>query len=190
MTHSVMQRNIKVFCSTCALELQFCSNAKMKVDEIDYDSYILLILAPSVQASDLDKIKNYDWLGPKTLSMKLTDDEVMKLVSVFLRISDSLKMDGRKTKHRSIAAYKNIHVYRNSNKQDHNNQDGLLIKGGIYPVDVQSVHHKFEYMIPVPQMTVTRLGLFLLGYLSYKTPYVSSESLLTSLRLAHASTLR
>lgn len=187
MTHNPLQRNLKAFCSNCALELQFCANSALERDD---DSHIFLIIAPIIDSVDKGRNTSYDWLGPKTLSMKLKDEEVMMIASVFLRICDSLKMDGRKTKHRSFAAYKNIHIFRNPDSLKQNHQDDLLVKGGIYPVDPKLVSEKFEYMIPVPLMTATRLGLFLLGYLTYKTPYVSSESLITSLRLAHASTLR
>ncbi|EEJ2430331.1 plasmid transfer protein, partial [Salmonella enterica subsp. enterica serovar Johannesburg] len=44
----------------------------------------------------------------------------------------------------------------------------------------------FMHMVPVSQMDCVKIGLYILGYLAQKTPWVSSESIITALRLSEA----
>ncbi|HAD3816983.1 TPA_asm: plasmid transfer protein, partial [Salmonella enterica subsp. enterica serovar Typhi str. CT18] len=43
-----------------------------------------------------------------------------------------------------------------------------------------------NYNLPVTQMDCVSTGLFLLGFLTLKMPWVSSESIITALRLSES----
>ena len=110
--------------------------------------------------------------------MKLSMTEVMSLASVFLRIKNTFKIENRKTSHRSHSVYKNLSV-------EPNNKGGLLFKLGIVPIEKNTIE-KFLHYIPVMEMDCVRVGLFLLGFVSLKMPLVSTESIITALRLAES----
>ncbi|MGV7963803.1 plasmid transfer protein [Photorhabdus tasmaniensis] len=125
--------------------------------------------------------REYDWGSERCILLKLSQNEVMELASVFLRIKPILKIEKRKTSHRTHKAYKNIAITPNVG-------GGLLLSAGIVPVEKNSFT-SFMYKLPVTQMDCVNTGLFLLGFLTLKMPWVSSESIITALRLSESKNI-
>ncbi|EAS3160065.1 plasmid transfer protein [Salmonella enterica subsp. enterica serovar Goldcoast] len=122
--------------------------------------------------------REYGWNSEGSILMKLSQNEAMALASVFLRIKPTLKIEKRKTTHRTHQAYKNITI-------GPNDRGGLLVTAGIVPVERGSFK-PINYNLPVTQMDCVSTGLFLLGFLTLKMPWVSSESIITALRLSES----
>lgn len=167
-----LHHQCKVYAQSCALSLELnCDND----NSLDYSAtsdryYLMLQVAPQ------NSNKTYAWNELSSIILKLSHVEVLEFTSVFLRIKKSLKIDKRKTSHRTIPAYKNVSVSAGSN-------GGLLLTVGLVPVK-ESGFKPILYNLPVSQMDCVRVGLFLLGYISLKTPWVSTESIITALRLS------
>ncbi|MGE0973222.1 hypothetical protein ACQFN5_28900 (plasmid) [Klebsiella sp. WOUb02] len=90
-------RNVKVFNSgKSALEL----NASISNGDVN-----LILAGPSLQKSG-----SFDWTGNKCFSTKLSDDEVITLSMVFLRLTPETVLKDKKTKHNGKSVYKNIKV--------------------------------------------------------------------------------
>ena len=177
VVNGTRSQNIKVFGTTCALELVINQVDTKASDNSEYSSpsdkfYLNLFVAPSSSSG------GYEWTTENCVIMKLSMTEVMSLASVFLRIKNTFKIENRKTSHRSHSVYKNLSV-------EPNNKGGLLFKLGIVPIEKNTIE-KFLHYIPVMEMDCVRVGLFLLGFVSLKMPLVSTESIITALRLAES----
>lgn len=132
----------------------------------------------SLQFAPPSDNREYRWNSEGSILMKLSQNEVMALASVFLRIKSTLKIDKRKTTHRTHQAYKNITI-------GPNDRGGLLVSAGTVPVKM-GTFKPLNYNLPVTQMDCVQTGLFLLGFLAFKMPHVSSESIITALRLSES----
>lgn len=122
--------------------------------------------------------REFGWNSEGSILMKLSQNEAMALASVFLRIKPTLKFEKRKTSHRTHQAYKNITIGQND-------RGGLLVTAGIVPVE-RGAFKPLNYNLPVTQMDCVSTGLFLLGFLTLKMPWVSSESIITAFRLSES----
>lgn len=174
---SPKNHNVKAFGQDAALVIELnkedVSSAKSSSSSNDIDNYYLTLHVAPRNAK-----KDYDWGSNRSVLLKLSTNEVLQMASVFLRIMHTLKIDKRKTSHHGHVVYKNISVTPNE-------RGGMLLSAGIVPVDKNGVK-PFMHMVPVSQMDCVKIGLFILGYLAQKTPWVSSESIITALRLSEA----
>ncbi|AEZ48495.1 plasmid transfer protein [Escherichia coli] len=132
----------------------------------------------SLQFAPPSDNREYGWNSEGSILMKLSQNEAMALASVFLRIKPTLKFEKRKTTHRTHQAYKNINI-------GPNDRGGLLVSASIVPVKM-GTFKPLNYNLPVTQMDCVSTGLFLLGFLTLKMPWVSSESIITALRLSES----
>lgn len=174
---SSKNHNVKAFGQDAALVIELnkedANSAKPSSFSNENDNcYLTLHVAPR------NEKKDYDWGSNRSVLLKLSSTEVMQMASVFLRIMPTLKIDKRKTSHHGHVVYKNISVTPNE-------RGGLLLSAGIVPVDKDGLK-PFMYKVPVSQMDCVKIGLYLLGYIAQKTPSVSSESIITALRLSEA----
>ena len=158
---SLKNHNVKAFGQDAALVIE------MNNEDVSSSK-------PSPFSNEIDN----DWGSNRSVLLKLSTNEVMQMASVFLRIMHTLKIDKRKTSHHGHVVYKNISVTPNE-------RGGLLLSAGIVPVDKDGLK-PFMHMVPVSQMDCVKIGLYILGYLAQKTPWVSSESIITALRLSEA----
>nr|WDS96509.1 plasmid transfer protein [Enterobacter sp.] len=167
--------NVKAFGQDAALVFEMNSDSGRSFRHItppnEIDNYYL-----TLQVAPKNLKREYDWGTEHCVLLKLSQNEVMQLASVFLRIKHSLKIDKRKTSHHNYMVYKNISIIPNDS-------GGLLLSAGIVPVDKGGLK-SFLHLVPVSQMDSVKIGLYLLGYLSQKMPWVSSESIITALRLS------
>lgn len=167
-----LHHQCKVYAQSCALSLELNCDNDISLDySAASDRYYLML-----QVAPQNSNKTYAWNELSSIILKLSHVEVLELTSVFLRIKKSLKIDKRKTSHRTFPAYKNVSVSAGSN-------GGLLLSVGLVPVK-DTGFERIIYNLNVPQMDCVRVGLFLLGYISLKTPWVSTESIITALRLS------
>lgn len=167
----------RVYGQSCAMALEINKDNNSPKASSEYVAqsdlyYLTLQIAPS------NGKREYDWNTETCILLKLSQNEVLELASVFLRIKNNLKIDKRKTTHRTHAAYKNVNITVNQG-------GGLLIQAGLIPVEKQSFQ-RLLHTLPVSQMDCVGVGLFLLGYLTLKMPWVSSESIITALRLSES----
>lgn len=162
---------VKVFSSSAAME--FLINLNDVEGEGNKDkSFISMVVAKA------DGAGGYHWDTAEAIRLKLSQTEVMSLTSVFLRIKAELKIEKRKTAHHSSPAYKNIRISPNPH------ESGLLLNAGIVFTEKTPVANNISYRLPVTEMDCVRVGLFLLGYLTEVTPMVSSDAIITALRLS------
>ncbi|EFR0233190.1 plasmid transfer protein [Salmonella enterica] len=175
-TGSKLQR-VRVFSQSVAMAIEVNFDKNRSDDNSPFISdaekyYLTLQFAPPADN------REFGWNSEGSILMKLSQNEAIALASVFLRIKPTLKFDKRKTSHRTHQAYKNITIRQNGNA-------GLLVTAGIVPVERESFK-PLNYNLPVTQMDCVSTGLFLLGFLTLKMPWVSSESIITALRLSEA----
>ncbi len=164
---------VKVFSFSCAMEFLLNLNDD-KGEGRKEDPFISLVVANS------DGADGYNWDTAEAIRLKLSQTEVMSLTSVFLRIKAELKIEKRKTAHRNFPAYKNIRISPNPQ------EPGLLLNAGIVFTEKAHSAKNISYRLPVTEMDCVRVGLFLLGYLTEATPMVSSDAIITALRLAES----
>lgn len=174
---ALKNHNVKAFGQDAALVIEMnnedVSSSKPSPFSNEIDNYYLTLHVAPRNAK-----KDYDWGSNRSVLLKLSTNEVMQMASVFLRIMHTLKIDKRKTSHHGHVVYKNISVTPNE-------RGGLLLSAGIVPVDKDGLK-PFMHMVPVSQMDCVKIGLYILGYLAQKKPWVSSESIITALRLSEA----
>ncbi|VAE21287.1 Uncharacterised protein [Enterobacter hormaechei] len=162
---------VKVFSSSAAME--FLINLNDAEGEGNKEkSFISMVVA------NADGAGGYHWDTAEAIRLKLSQTEVMSLTSVFLRIKVEHKIEKRKTAHHSSPAYKNIRISPNPL------ESGLLLNAGIVFTEKTPVSKNISYRLPVTEMDCVRVGLFLLGYLTEVTPMVSSDAIITALRLS------
>ena len=167
----------RVFGKCCALAFEINSDAVQDSARSEYstsyDSFFLnLEIAPPKNA------REFDWNSDNSVYFKLSQSEVLSLTSVFLRIKPSIEFKNRKTSHRAQAAYKNLVIAPNES-------EGLYLRAGVIPAGESNFTRRLHHL-PINQMDCLITGMFLLGYLTLKMPWMNSESIITSLRLSES----
>ncbi|EES2025417.1 TPA: plasmid transfer protein [Escherichia coli] len=170
-------QRVRVFSQSVAMAIEANLDKSRSSDNSAFISeaekyYLTLQFAPPANN------REFGWNSEGSILMKLSQNETMALASVFLRIKPTFKLEKRKTTHRTHPAYKNINI-------GPNDRGGLLVTAGIVPVE-RGAFKPLNYNLPVTQMDCVSTGLFLLGFLTLKMPYVSSESIITALRLSES----
>lgn len=176
----VKAQRVRVFSQSVAMAIELNIDKRRSADNSEFmcetDKYYL-----SLQFAPPADNKEFGWNTERSILMKLSQNEALELASVFLRIKPTLKIEKRKTSHRTHKAYKNINIVPNKG-------GGMLVSAGIVPVESDSFK-AFYYNLPINQMDCVSTGLFLLGFLTLKMPMVSSESIITALRLSEAKNI-
>lgn len=168
---------VRVFGKSCALAFEINSDETIASKKSEYTSesdtfYLSLEVAPQKDQ------REYDWNSANSVFFKLTHNEVLLLASVFLRIKPAHEFKNRKTSHRGQSAYKNLSIAPNKG-------EGLFFSAGVVPAN-ESNFSRHLHHIPINQMDCLKVGMFLLGYLNLKMPWMSSDSIITALRLSES----
>lgn len=168
---------IRIFGKSSALAFEINSDNSQGSIRSEYTSaydgfYLNLEIAPAKDHGE------FDWNSANSIFFKLTENEVLSLTSVFLRVKPTLEFRNRKTTHRGHPAYKNLNITPNKG-------EGLYFSAGVIPAN-ESNFHKCIHHIPINQMDCLKVGMFLLGYLTLKMPWMSSDSIITALRLSES----
>ncbi|MBL5885678.1 plasmid transfer protein [Lelliottia amnigena] len=172
-----LKHKTKLFGKKCALAFEINTSAEQGVSRTEYissyDNYFLsLEVAPSKDP------REYDWNSANSIFFKLSQNEVLALTSVFLRIKPVVEFRNRKTTHRTHTAYKNLTIA-------HNQGEGLYLSAGVIPLK-ESNFPRIMHSLPINQMDCLNTGMFLLGFLTLKMPWMNSESIITALRLSES----
>lgn len=118
----------------------------------------------------------FDWTGDKCISTKLSDDEVITLCMVFLRLTPEAVLKDKKTKHLGKQVYKNIKVTFDGKSTG-------TLEGGVLAVKDDDRSINFVHKINIETSACLRLGLFLLSVIQSRNPGVPSDTVLTCMRL-------
>lgn len=167
----------KLFGKKCALAFEINCAPEQGTSRSEYNSlYESLFLSLEIAPSKDER--EYDWNSASSIFFKLSQNEVLALTSVFLRIKPVVEFRNRKTSHRTHPAYKNLTIAANQG-------EGLYLSAGVIPL-TESNFPRFLHTLPINQMDCLNTGMFLLGYLTLKMPWMNSESIITALRLSES----
>ncbi|CAM4366155.1 plasmid transfer protein [Raoultella ornithinolytica] len=126
--------------------------------------------------SSPEKSGSFDWTGNKCISTKLSDDEVITLCMVFLRLTPEASLKDKKTKHQGILVYKNIKV-------TFDGKPTATLEGGVLAINKAESGVNFVHKISIEPSACLRLGLFLLSVIQSRNPGLPPDTILTCMRL-------
>lgn len=119
---------------------------------------------------------SFDWTGDKCISTKLSDDEVITLCMVFLRLTPEAALKDKKTKHLGKNVFKNIKV-------TFDGKPTATLEGGVLAIDKSESSVNFVHRISIEPSACLRLGLFLLSVIQSRNSGLPSDTILTCMRL-------